>query len=439
MEIALQQADSSRMIRRVWQVASSRWSNQVAGVIFALFVWYAYYRWASVHLPPLRFWIGFMGYPLLLVSWGTAFVVLLRRVERGMEEEEAWYRYMTHILWACNPISVTLFWVQGPYADGTRRTVLLLVCSALVSIGSIVTVRPPNKGPKEVSAVIMPVMIPAGLIAYYLWHPGEKPMPMVPLLFFYSLLMLALREYIQGAANEAHAALVAVQAQRDEQRAAKERFLAAASHDLDQPLASARLLFDQLGQTGDPKARAQTAQKIERALDSLQGIARQVTQHLQLDAGALAARREAVAIAPVLAGLIERNELAAAQAGVELRTLAFAGRVAGDPLLIERTLSNFIVNAIHHAKADRVLLGVKRRGTRVRLYVIDNGVGVAQRDRDHLFEDFFQGSDHGGEQRGGFGLGLSSARRMAALMDGQAGLEARTGQGSAFFLELAAA
>jgi signal transduction histidine kinase len=437
--MTLQQVAASGVIRRVWQVASSRWSNQVAGVIFALFVWYAYYRWASVHLPPLRFWIGFMGYPLLLVSWGTAFVVLLRRVARGMEEEEAWYRYMTHILWACNPISVTLFWVQGPYADGTRRTVLLLVCSALVSIGSIVTVRPPNKGPKQISAVIMPVMIPVGLIAYYLWTPGEKAVPMVPLLFFYSLLMLALREYIQSAANDAHAALVAAEAQRDEQRAAKERFLAAASHDLDQPLASARLLFDQLGQTADPTARAQISQRIERALDSLQGIARQVTQHLQLDAGALAARREAVSIAPVLAGLIERNELGAAQAGVELRTLAFAGRVAGDPLLIERTLNNFIVNAIHHARASRVLLGVKRRGTRVRLYVIDDGVGVAADDKARLFYDFFQGSDHGGEQRGGFGLGLSSARRMAVLMEGEAGLDPRRSKGSAFFLELAAA
>jgi signal transduction histidine kinase len=433
----------SAMIRRVWQVASSRWSNQVAGVIFALFVWYAYYRWASVHLPPLRFWIGFMGYPALLLGWSAAFVVLLRRVARGMDEEEAWYRYMTHILWTCNPISVTLFWVQGPYADGTRRTVLLLVCSALVSIGSIVTVRPPDKGPKEVSAVIMPVMIPAGLIAYYLYTPGENPVPMVPLLFFYSLLMLALREYIQSAANDAHAALVAAEAQRDDQRAAKERFLAAASHDLDQPLASARLLFDQLGQTADPAARAQTAQRIERALDSLQGIARQVTQHLQLDAGALAAKREAVAIAPLLAGLIERNELVAAQAGVELRTLAFAGRVAGDPLLIERTLSNFLVNAVHHAKAGRVLLGAKRCGNRVRLYVIDDGVGVAAADRARLFEEFFQGSDHGGEQRGGFGLGLSSARRMAALMHGDAGLDPRwgkdIGRGSAFFLELAAA
>jgi signal transduction histidine kinase len=75
----------------------------------------------------------------------------------------------------------------------------------------------------------------------------------------------------------------------------------------------------------------------------------------------------------------------------------------------------------------------------VRLWVIDDGVGVAEADAGRLFDDYVQGSDHGDEIRGGFGLGLASARRMAGLMQGAVGLERRWRGGSAFWLELRAA
>ena len=130
------------------------------------------------------------------------------------------------------------------------------------------------------------------------------------------------------------------------------------------------------------------------------------------------------------------NEPAARLSGTDI--VAMPGRVEAmaDPALVERVLGNLVGNAIRHAKARRVLVGARRRADRVRVWVIDDGVGVAETDAPRLFEDFVQGSDHGDEIRGGFGLGLASARRMAALMAGAVGLEPKWTKGSAFWLEL---
>jgi len=86
-----------------------------------------------------------------------------------------------------------------------------------------------------------------------------------------------------------------------------------------------------------------------------------------------------------------------------------------------------------------VLIGARRQAGRVRLWVIDDGVGICEADAPRLFEDYVQGSNHGDEVRGGFGLGLASARRMARLMGGGVGLEPKWLNGSAFWLELDAA
>jgi signal transduction histidine kinase len=133
------------------------------------------------------------------------------------------------------------------------------------------------------------------------------------------------------------------------------------------------------------------------------------------------------------------NEPAARLAGVEILALPTRLKATADPALIERILANLVGNAIRHAKARRILVGARRVAGRVRLWVVDDGVGISDADAPRLFEDFVQGSNHGDEIRGGFGLGLASARRMAALMDGGVGLDRRWLAGSAFWLELPAA
>lgn len=414
-----------------------RWLHHIVGVALVFFAWWGFNAWGSVHLPPQRLLVGNVVYASLFVAWAIAYLVHRRRTQRGMDSDRTWYAYTMHVLWTTNPLAVFNFWLQVPFADAGRRTVSVLVCFALMAAETVITVRPPSMGKRPLDATLMPLFIPAGLAAFYITQPGEEIFPVVPLLAIVTLLMLALREFIQDAANVAHDKVIAADLARQAALDAKARFLASASHDLDQPLSSARLFFEQLSAANDEGERMAASRRLDRAFDSLQGMVGQVTQHLQLEADAVVAEREWLAITPLLLHPLLLNETHADEAGVDLRTMPFVGHVRGDRLLIERVLNNYVVNALKHAKASRVLLGAKRHGGRVRLYVIDDGVGVPEAERADLFEDFVQGS-HGGEERGGFGLGLASARRMAALMQGHAGLNPRWRGGSAFFLELVA-
>jgi signal transduction histidine kinase len=132
---------------------------------------------------------------------------------------------------------------------------------------------------------------------------------------------------------------------------------------------------------------------------------------------------------------VARFEPAAANKAIELRPQPSRLRVCSDPELTERAVSNLIDNAIRHAQCTKIVIGALRRGKTVRLYVIDNGVGIFRRDRATLFDDYAQGSDHGDVIRGGFGLGLASARRAMELMGGKVEFDERWTSGSAFFLE----
>ena len=104
---------------------------------------------------------------------------------------------------------------------------------------------------------------------------------------------------------------------------------------------------------------------------------------------------------------------------------------------MERILGNLVGNAIRHARARRVLVGARRRGGRVRVWVIDDGSGIPEHDVPRLFQDYAQGADRLDRVQGGFGLGLASAKRMAQLMGGEVGLDREWKSGSAFWLELA--
>ncbi len=157
--------------------------------------------------------------------------------------------------------------------------------------------------------------------------------------------------------------------------------------------------------------------------------------HLRLEAEAVVARIGDVAIDEVAGAVVLEHGPAAQAAGIRL-TLA-ESRIAAraDARLLRRALGNLVSNAIRHARGTRILVGARLRDGAVELWVIDDGRGIAAGDVDRLFEDFAQGSDHGLENRGGFGLGLSSARRLIELQRGGLTLDQSPRRGQAAVLE----
>lgn len=238
-----------------------------------------------------------------------------------------------------------------------------------------------------------------------------------------------------AAAVELNRMLGEVAAQRD----AKTKFIAAASHDLGQPLQAMALFFDQSLRAPQGPIRDAAVDGVRNALGAADELLSHMLGHLRLEADAVEPHRSNVGLPVLLRRVAARHEPVAWERGVELRVAAHPLVLALDPSLIDRALGNLIHNALTHSRGGRVLLAARRHGSAaIRLWVIDDGVGVSRIDAKHIFEDYYQGSGARGVARGGFGLGLASVRRLATLMDGVAGLDQRWRRGAAFYLEFPA-
>ena len=330
-------------------------------------------------------------------------------------------------------------WLVAPHAALDLQLVFLLFHIGIVTINVVASIdRPRGRG----AGRFLPLALPASIAVFYATHWNPYSPALIVFAVSYGFVAQALRETLQTAVDRAQtarstaeAALVEVAAERD----AKTRFLTSASHDLGQPLQAARLFFDQTMRSRTLAQRAAAAKKVAWAFDATELLLRQMLDHLRLESGTVEPSIGEVAVGPLIARIAEMNEPAARLAGVSIRAMPSQLSALADASLTERALGNLVANAIRHAKARRVLVGARRQAGRVRLWVVDDGVGIAQADAPRLFDDFVQGSNHGDEIRGGFGLGLSSARRMAGLMAGDVGLEPKWTHGSAFWLELAVA
>jgi len=393
--------------------------------------------WLLSVLPGLPEWRALGAAGLLAVLIGTWSVLLALRLRRGADSahEHPWEDQGRVIIWLTNVALIGGFWLCMPYADPQLRLVVVMFHCATVT-GEVLGIgrRRSSRG----LIAYAPVTLLLSSALWYAVHWETWSGLLILFLVSHALLVRRMAQQLErsigrmlSAREAAEAALAQVAAQRD----AKTRFLTSASHDLGQPLQAAKLFFDQAQRSRTALQRRAANDRLRWALDATEQILRQILEHLRLEDGTMKPHLAAVALGPLIARIAELSEPAARLAGAELIALPSRLSALADPALAERALSNLVTNAIRHAKARRVLIGARRSGERVRLWVIDDGVGVDDADAARLFEEFVQGS-HGDEVRGGFGLGLASARRMAGLMGGTVGLERGWRAGSAFWLEL---
>lgn len=371
----------------------------------------------------------------IFVLWWSVSIAWIRSRGPIDDTPDGWYPHTLKVFWFGNVSTVIASWMAMPYGSPELRLMNALLCVSPVAVEVIGTVRTPTYGRRGLMGTLAPLGIPIGLSAWYL--ASQDPLRWAVVAFYatFTAGLLLLREFLQSIVDTGYAAKAEAEAARD----SKARFLAAASHDLGQPLQAARLFFDQAVRSRSTAEREAAEARVDWAFGSMEQQLRQMLDHLKLDARAVEPRIQNVPLGAIVARLAELHEAAARLAGARIVALPTSLQVQGDPALIERALGNLLANAIRHASARRILVGARRRGDRVRLWVIDDGRGIAEADRAGLFEDYVQGAWAAGDEvRGGFGLGLASTRRMARLMDGDAGHDPRWRRGSAFWLELPA-
>ena len=215
---------------------------------------------------------------------------------------------------------------------------------------------------------------------------------------------------------------------------AKSQFFAAASHDLRQPLHAVSLYTEALrmGRSGDPAELVESIGKSVSALDSLFAELLDVSK---IDSGAVVPQPRHFLIGELFARVEVHTRPVAFEKGLDLK---FHGdrRVAhADPNLLERVVRNLISNAIRYTEEGGVIVSCRRRGGRLLIQVWDSGVGIAEDDRERIFEEFYQVSNSTAlppNARRGMGLGLAIVRRLIDLMGLSLELRTRPGHGSVF-------
>jgi signal transduction histidine kinase len=214
----------------------------------------------------------------------------------------------------------------------------------------------------------------------------------------------------------------------------KTRFLAAASHDLLQPLNAARLYVSSLVETaGDaPLAeRLHLTRNIDASLEAVEEILGALLDISRLDAGATKPEISDVSLADLFRQLeIEFSPMARAK-GLELTFVRTRLAVRSDRRLLRRLLQNFVSNAVKYTPHGRVLVGVRRAGEAARVEVWDTGVGIPQESSARVFDEFYR-LDQGAKAARGLGLGLSIVQRLGRVLGHPIGLRSVPGRGSVF-------
>jgi PAS domain S-box-containing protein len=211
----------------------------------------------------------------------------------------------------------------------------------------------------------------------------------------------------------------------------KTRFLAAASHDLLQPLHVARLL------TGTLEARCRTAKtvsmvrQIDQALGTIDDLLQALLEISKLDARATRPQVRSTSLRDLLQGLALSFEPIARQRGLELRIVGSELAVMTDPTLLRRILQNFLANAVRYTRAGKVLIGCRRHAGHVAIEVWDTGIGIPEDQLGVIFQEFRRGTTDA-DCPPGLGLGLAIVERIGKVLGHRIAVRSWPGRGSVF-------
>src|SRR5712692_2871614 len=219
---------------------------------------------------------------------------------------------------------------------------------------------------------------------------------------------------------------------------AKSRFLAAASHDLRQPLHALNLFVAQLRAETDQVEQSRVVARIDAAVAAINELFDALLDISKLDAGVLA---PSISEFPADHRLkrIEMTFMAAAREKcLLLRVLSNVAWIRSDFILLERILLNLVSNAVRYTLDGGVVVGCRRRGQLLRIEVWDSGTGIPEDHRRDIFVEFYQLAGPDRDGRGGLGLGLAIVERLCRLLDHPIELASRVGSGSRFSVSVPA-
>jgi PAS domain S-box-containing protein len=215
---------------------------------------------------------------------------------------------------------------------------------------------------------------------------------------------------------------------------AKSSFLAAASHDLRQPLQTLKFLQAAL----EPHHPSGEARKlvagIGQSLDTMTSILSSLLDVNRLESGNLRPSVSEFSLNEIFEPLAGDFAALVQERGLRLCIVRSALIIRSDRRMLAEMIRNLLSNAVRYTDRGRILLGCRRAGDNVRIEVWDSGVGITEDQLPHIFDEYYQGS--GGAERGGFGLGLAIVKRLGEILDHRIEVRSISGKGTRFFVEV---
>jgi PAS domain S-box-containing protein len=244
-----------------------------------------------------------------------------------------------------------------------------------------------------------------------------------------------LEQRVTERTSELEAALGAQQVAKrlaEEANATKTRFIAAASHDLLQPLNAARLFASALEERSTDPTVIEIASHIDSSMRAAEEVLDDMLDIARIESGTMRSESADFALADLFEALEHQFAAVAQRRGLRLRVIRPSCHVRSDRVLLRRVLQNLISNALRYTQRGGVLVACRRRGNRVLIEVWDTGPGIPEQHQRAIFDEFHRldRASPWGEQ--GLGLGLSICDRIARLLGLQLELRSEPGRGTVF-------
>jgi PAS domain S-box-containing protein len=230
-------------------------------------------------------------------------------------------------------------------------------------------------------------------------------------------------------------ALIAARQEAERANKANSAFLAAASHDLRQPVQALSLLNGALRRTVKDSLALEMIESQEHSLDAMTNLLNSLLDISRLDAGAVSPEIEEFSIQRLIDRLSAEFSRQAMHKGLDFSADTCNAVIRTDPNLIGEIIQNFVSNAIRYTDKGTVKLDCEEIGGKLRVKITDTGIGIEKDQLEAIFNEFHQIKAPGSSQEG-FGLGLAIVRRLADLLDHEVAVESKPGEGSCFCISM---
>jgi PAS domain S-box-containing protein len=230
--------------------------------------------------------------------------------------------------------------------------------------------------------------------------------------------------------------LRAAKDQAEGARLAQSQFLAAVSHDLRQPVQALTLFTSALAAKISGAPASALVDDMRGSVEALDMLLDALLDVSSLDAGTIVPHETTFSLAILVERLVAEFEPQASQKEIELRLVLTSAVVRTDPTLLYRVLQNFVSNAVRYTSQGGILIGCRRRGRKLRIEVVDSGIGIPEHLHQEIFKEFFQIGNPERDRSQGLGLGLAIVQRLSRLLRCPVTVRSREGRGAAFGIEV---